>query len=66
MDKIKLNRVRDNQVFEFNQKHALALLRRNSKDWVIADDKYELKDNEIIRKPNKKNTRKSETQEGDK
>ncbi|WP_440881419.1 hypothetical protein [Tenacibaculum sp. C7A-26P2] len=66
METIKLKRVRDKKVFDFKQDHALALLRRNSKDWIIADGKYELKDNEIIRKTNKTNTRKSETQEGDK
>jgi hypothetical protein len=63
---VKLKRVRDDKVIPFNLNHALNLLRRNNIDWVIADDKYELKNNEIIRKPNKGNTPKSETQKRDK
>ena len=51
---IKLKRVRDKAIVDFNMDHALALLRRNSKDWVISDDtKHEFKANEIIRRPSK-------------
>jgi hypothetical protein len=63
---ILLTRKRDKKNVGFTKGHALKLLRRNSKDWGIADSEdYEFKDNEIVRrKSNKGNSKKSEAGKG--
>lgn len=62
--KITLQETRGGTKRKFDFAHALNLLRLQEKNksngWIIADEKYIFKDNEICRKPSNRDNQKAE------